>query len=321
MLILTRRVTLDELDIGILNSLSKNCRISYDQLSSQVGLTAKSIKARVKKMQSDGIIHNFVVKLNPRVLDYNRSSLLTVRFNQPHDERNIVHSINLIGDIIGRLDGISSVSAFLIAVKVGFEKKLDLLLNGLGQNLVQNHDIILPDVIEQPSTTDFKIMKCLFTNPRMEISDIANEISMSSKTVSRRLEKMVQNKILEFSVLCNLSVMPGYIISIVSVSVDKTSYQKVLENSYADLLGSFLLRSPFMGQDNIMIFIVCSKDTRALDSFALRLKSYTAVKKVDVFITTRIDYHQNVILNEIDKKLNHAKRSKSLILKEIPNIH
>jgi DNA-binding Lrp family transcriptional regulator len=67
-----RRVTLDEIDIKILNSLSRNCRISYEKLSSEMGLTAKSIKARVKKMRDDSIIDNFVVKINLRVLDYTR---------------------------------------------------------------------------------------------------------------------------------------------------------------------------------------------------------------------------------------------------------
>lgn len=67
-------------------------------------------------------------------------------------------------------------------------------------------------------------------------------------------------------------------ISIVSASVEKMSYQNVLEKSYVDLEDSFLLRSPFLGQDDMMIFILCSKDARALDAFTRRLESYSEFK-------------------------------------------
>ena len=48
--------TLDELDGKILQSLSKNCRMSYNGLGNEIGLTSKSVKARVKKMQASGVI-------------------------------------------------------------------------------------------------------------------------------------------------------------------------------------------------------------------------------------------------------------------------
>ena len=41
--------------------------------------------------------------------------------------------------------------------------------------------------------SDFKIMKCLLSNPGMLVEDIAKEASMSTKTVARRLEKMREN--------------------------------------------------------------------------------------------------------------------------------
>jgi predicted transcriptional regulator len=92
-----RRVTLDELDIKILNSLSRNRRASYDKMSPEIGLSLKSIKTRVKKMQSDGIIHNFVVEMNLKVLGYSRFCLLTVTNKKPQDDRDIVHRLSLVG--------------------------------------------------------------------------------------------------------------------------------------------------------------------------------------------------------------------------------
>jgi DNA-binding Lrp family transcriptional regulator len=54
---------------------------------------------------------------------------------------------------------------------------------------------------------------CLLSDPRMAVEDIAKETSLSSKTVGRRLEKMRENHILQFTIVTNPSSMrlTGYI--------------------------------------------------------------------------------------------------------------
>ncbi|HYO06180.1 MAG TPA: AsnC family protein [Phototrophicaceae bacterium] len=41
---------LDKADLTILSALARNCRSSYSGIGSDVGLTSKSVKTRVKKM-------------------------------------------------------------------------------------------------------------------------------------------------------------------------------------------------------------------------------------------------------------------------------
>lgn len=49
-------------------------------------------------------------------------------------------------------------------------------------------------------------MKRLLSNPRMLVEDIAKETSLSTKTVARRLEKlMIENHILQFTIFTNAS--------------------------------------------------------------------------------------------------------------------
>ena len=52
-------------------------------IGSSVGLTSKSVKARVDAMKSTGVIEKFVVKVNPAALGYGLGYMLIVR--------NIVH--------------------------------------------------------------------------------------------------------------------------------------------------------------------------------------------------------------------------------------
>jgi DNA-binding Lrp family transcriptional regulator len=314
------RTTLDELDGKILQSLSRNCRVSYNSLGSQIGLTAKSVKARVKKMESSGVIDSFIVRVNPLVLGYSKSCILVLRTNSnAANETHIRRSLSLLGDILNTGHILGNISTFKLAVKKEAEEKLELLVDVIGQDLlIQNQTVVFQNVREQPTYTDFKIMRYLLDNPRMEISDIAEKISMSSKTVVRRLEKMIENHVLDFTIQCNFTAIRGYIVSVVSANIEKGYYRKVLERSYADLKDSFFVYSPMLSQQDVIYWLFFSKDVFALDSVIKRIESYPGVRKVDVLIPISIEFHKEVIIKEIERKLGD-KREVSLLAKEISN--
>jgi DNA-binding Lrp family transcriptional regulator len=319
------RTILDELDGKILHSLSRNCRVSYSSLGSEIGLTAKSVKARIRKMQTSGIIDHFIVKLNPLALGYSKFCLLVLRINsKAADEKHISRSLSLVGDILYTVEGLGNISIFLLALKKEAEEKLELLVDVVGQDLlIQNLSIVFQNVREQPTYTDFKIMRCLLDNPRMEVSDIAEKISMSSKTVARRLEKMVDNRILNFTLHCNPTAIRGYIVSIVSANIERGSYRNVLERSSHEdlsLKDSFCVYSPMLSQQDVIYWLFFSKDVFALDSVTKRIESYPGVRKVDVFIPISIEYHKEVIIKEIEKNLvDKREREVDLEAREIHN--
>lgn len=312
-----KRTTLDELDGKILRSLSRNCRVSYNSLGSEIGMTAKSVKARVKKMQSSGVIDSFIVKVNPMVLGYSKVCILVLRINNKAvDEKHIRRSISLLGDILNTGHVLGNISTFKFAVKKEAEEKLELLVDVIGQDhLIQNQTVAFQNVREQPTYVDFKIMRCLLDNPRMQISDIAEKISMSSKTVARRLEKMIGNDVLDFTIQINFTAIGGYIVSVVSANLEKGAHTKVLERSYADLEDSFFVYSPMLSQQEVIYWLFFSKDVFALDSVIKRIESYGGVKKVDVLIPISIEYHKDILIKEIERKLVD-KREGSLWVKE-----
>ena len=74
------RIILDTIDLNILSTLARDCRTSYSSIGSQIGLTSKSVKARVKNMLRSGVIEKFVVRVNPAALGY-RTAIVLVRAN------------------------------------------------------------------------------------------------------------------------------------------------------------------------------------------------------------------------------------------------
>ena len=63
-------LVLDKTDLTILSTLARNCRSSYSSIGSEVDLTSKSVKARVKKMVHHGVIEKFVVRVNPTTFGF-----------------------------------------------------------------------------------------------------------------------------------------------------------------------------------------------------------------------------------------------------------
>lgn len=312
---------LDELDGRILQSLSRNCRVSYNSLGNEIGITAKSVKARVKKMQSTGVIHSFIVKVNPLVLGYSKVCILLLKVNSnAANEKRIRSSLSLLGDILNTGHVLGNILTYKLAIKKVAEEKLELLDDVIGRDiLIQNQTVVSPNFVEQPTYVDFKIMRCLLDDPRMEISDIAEKISMSSKTVARRLEKMIENHVLDFTVQINFTAVRGYIVFVVSASIDKGSHMKVLERSYADLKDSFFVYSPMLSQQDVIYWLFFSKDVFALDSVIKRIECYPGVRKVDVLIPISIEYHKDILIKEIERMLTDI-REESRRFKEISNI-
>ena len=80
-------------------------------------------------------------------------------------------------------------------------------------------------------------MKCLLSDARMSAEDIAKETSLSPRTVARRLEKMRENQVLQFTISRNLSSMrlTGYIEFAVLIKVEIPRHQNILERIYREL--------------------------------------------------------------------------------------
>jgi hypothetical protein len=70
----------------------------------------------------------------------------------------------------------------------------------------------------------------------MEIADIAKEASVSPRTATRRIEKMLQNHMIDFRIIRDMSSMnsTGYIQFLLMV-VNKSAYTEIIERMYREM--------------------------------------------------------------------------------------
>jgi DNA-binding Lrp family transcriptional regulator len=228
---------LDKNDLTILLTLARDCRTSYNIIGSQIGLSSKSVKARVKKMVSNGVIEKFVVRVNPAAFGY-RTALVLVKTSHGMTKDDVIQRVKEYGDLAYHVYHMGSTSVAALIIK----KPLDgNIIQSLNERLklatfiniaVTELSVAASDDL---SETDLRIIKCLLlSGARVKISDIAKEVGISEKTTTRRLNRMKESRLLDFSLQRSPAAMIGYIQFVIPISVARSHYHEVLERMYSE---------------------------------------------------------------------------------------
>ena len=77
---------LDHIDIGILNALQKNSRISNADLSAKVNLSQTPCLRRLRSLEKSGLIERYSVQLNHQMIGANVSAIVFVKVNKNTSE-------------------------------------------------------------------------------------------------------------------------------------------------------------------------------------------------------------------------------------------
>lgn len=150
--------------------------------------------------------------------------------------------------------------------------------------------------------SDFKIIKSLLSNARMEIADIAKECFISTRTITRRLEKM--RHILEFTILRDLSAtqLVGYIEFAVIINVDKSLYVYVLKMIHRELQ-EYLMFIPNATQYEVIFTVFFCANIPTVDSILTTIRSFEGVERAEIFVTTKLVFFNEWLKREINSRL------------------
>jgi DNA-binding Lrp family transcriptional regulator len=302
----TKPIPLDDIDLKIIKLLSRDCRTPFRNVASSVGITPNAVKTRVIKMISNGIIQN-IVRVNPVIFGYESECILIIRYhnNGLNKEEDIIKKLNLVGDIFAYITSLERAAIALMVVKVGTEDKIELITDLLKPAVVESRFIRLKPVSMKITISDLRIIKCLLSDARMEIADIAKQTSISSRTVTRRLEKMQQKHILmNFTILKDVSSMQliGYIEFIVLINVDRSLHQYILERIHHEL-NEYLLVIMNPDQMEIILAAFSCPNIPTVDSILTTIESYNGVRRIELFIISRVTYYQGWLERETNKRL------------------
>ncbi len=141
----------DEVDLRILKLLARNARMSIVDIANSLGLTPNAVKSRIRKMQKQGIIIAFRVKINTGLLGYQHYKIFLTLHNMSEGKQK-----ELVGYLRYNPSVVYVTKAFGIAdlefeIMLHSQRELHELMRALRQNfsdVIKGSDSLI--IYEEP---------------------------------------------------------------------------------------------------------------------------------------------------------------------------
>jgi len=288
----------------ILSRLLNNCREPDRQIGMEVGISGGAVKSRIKKMEKNGTIEFFTLKIEPSVLGY--GILYFVVTGEDLDE--ILQQVKLIGEPFFVVPCVGGITVCSVVVKENVQQKIELAKNLMKDvRVLSIFEAENPGVSSDLTKTDLEVINELMKNPRQKIEDIAKKTDLSSKTVTRSIEKLQNDDAVQFTLVYEPTKIEGYIPFCILTWIDGDLKQTldVLKNEFSE----YFMQIPFIAKNQILLFMY-SDDIFKLDDLTQQARKITGVKTADLFIPRKIAFPQEWIKDAIKE----AKKSPTLHL-------
>ena len=283
----------DNLDVKILSNLLNNCRESDRQIGQKIGLSGVAVKSRIDKMLKLKLVEKFTLKIEPHLLGYNVIYLVTTG----QDVNEIVKQVKLVGEPFFIVPCVGGYSACGIVVKGEVEQKIGIIKNLLKQVRILNIFEAEDAGIESNLTkTDLDVIEQLLKNPREQIDVVAKNANISSKTVTRSIEKLQKNPAFQFTLTYNPATINPYISHAILCVVNGNI--KNLLNIMKKQFEDHFMQIPFIAKNQIALFLY-SKDIFQMDEMVQKASSIENVIAVENFMPKKISLPQDWIRNGI----------------------
>ncbi|MBO8174259.1 MAG: TRASH domain-containing protein [Thermococcus sp.] len=76
-------VKLDELDLKLIYLLMDNSRLSISELAERLGVSRPTVKARLERLEKEGVIQRYTIKLNPELQRAHNVVALIIKTDEP----------------------------------------------------------------------------------------------------------------------------------------------------------------------------------------------------------------------------------------------
>jgi len=197
---------LDEIDLKISMLLMANSRTPYKQIADVFHISVNSIHKRVKSLVESNIIQHFKARLGfanfPNISNIVMFGIPTVK-----DKKLLMEKLGENEYIynISRASG----NLFYIHAYIRNMNDLDSLVSfirktGKVSDLTVGIDRMMPPILitdkKKLTNLDYLIVNSLKNNSRKTISDVAEEVGASTKTIKRRLDNLIENYLIELQI-------------------------------------------------------------------------------------------------------------------------
>jgi DNA-binding Lrp family transcriptional regulator len=179
----------DSKDFQLLVALYGNARQSYQSLGRRVSLSAHSVRDRINRLKSKGILQGFMLSIDSSVFDCND---LLLFFDGDFSRKTILKAFAApdVSWVVWKMDGQMIVRLW---TKNEHEATDNLAKISGVRPSVQAHPPRKQKGM-QVSITDLSIMDALVDDPKVSFDEIIKSTRLSPKTVRKHLNRLLETK-------------------------------------------------------------------------------------------------------------------------------
>lgn len=252
---------MDLIDLQIAKLLLLNCRITYREIGEILNLSVNAIYKRVQNMIDSGVIRAFTARpsliglkaINILVFGQSEGKNLNELSEELGDHKSIFFVGNAGGNFLyidGYLRNMSELHEYTEFVsRIAKFNEFTTCVKELPYR-------INPEVLTK---LDYKILRALGNNAKRSIADLADDVDTSAKTIRKRVKRMMEYNLVEFSI--NFAPQTeGTIVSQFHVylnkNIDYDNEYKRINEQYKDYL---LYLQRFTNISNLLMITALTK--------------------------------------------------------------
>lgn len=122
-------VTLDNMDLKILNLLQNNCKLSYRKLGTMLGVSGVIVASRIKVLEEKGVLRGYMVILDPIKLGYDLTAIIYVQVEGGY-LGDVESELSRAGNVIGVYEVTGDFDVIAVA-KLKDRESLNALIKNL----------------------------------------------------------------------------------------------------------------------------------------------------------------------------------------------
>ena len=284
---------MDNFDIQILSRLLNSCRESDRQIGIELGMSGGAVNSRIRKMQKLEIIEKFVVKVEPPVLGYGVLYFVISGENM----KEVLEQVSLVGEPHFVAPCVGGITVCSIIVKENLEQKIEL-----AKKLMKDFKVLSIFEAENPgfktnlTKTDLQILDELIKDPREKIETLAKNTRMSTKTITRCIDKLQKNEGIQFTTVYDPKKIKKFIPYAIITWIEG-DLKETLEKMNKEFSNAYL-QIPFIAKNQIVLFLY-SNNIYKIDELTQKVRNLKNIKSADLFIPKKISFYDNWIKKTI----------------------
>lgn len=255
---------MDETDIRLLMLLSRRPRAPYRELADSLHISVQAVHRRIQLLVEQKILTGFAANVSLGYLGAVRVDVVGRSACESTDAaiQNLRAGDSVVSTLVasgnhlyvnGILRSISDLDGFVEFVKRATQMADPRVAIEASGPFVPKP--LRPDAKTELTDLDLRIVRALHADARKSTTEVASELGVSAATVRRRLDRMIEDRSIEFSADID-PTFSGAVASLLSITLREGADRTKVGTRLLQLHGPRIVY--FIPFSNLPNFIVCS---------------------------------------------------------------